>query len=305
MSLAMRMSARILKTVNRGTLRTMTDGPAYLASRRPDRTAALPPRSLRRHGTIECRRVRNSRVCTFTPSGARPDTAVLYVPGGAYVNPMVTPQWWIVRRIALQNGVSVTVADYPRAPEHNSDETVPVLDAAWEEVCGIPGVTHAFVAGDSAGGHAAITLALRHRHEEPLRPRGVLLISPWLDLGLRSPSAREREPRDPMLRVNGARECGRVWAQPHGTDYAPFSPLTADLHGVPPVLLAIGENDILYSDAVHFAHLLRQSAVDIELITEADGFHVYPGAVWTPESRRAFRAMQMFFSRHTPARPFG
>lgn len=80
------------------------------------------------------------------------------------------------------------------------------------------------------------------------------------------------------------------------------SVLRAPRHGpcrLPPTLLLQGRRGIFYSDTLRFASELRGAGVDVTLLDEPDAFHVYPGAIVTPESRRAFGAIRALTTRVT------
>ncbi len=70
------------------------------------------------------------------------------------------------------------------------------------------------------------------------------------------------------------------------------NPLYADLTGFPPVLIHVGGDEALVSDAETFALNAEAAGVDVTLVVEAEMLHVYPfGAGRMPEADEAIARM--------------
>jgi acetyl esterase/lipase len=66
------------------------------------------------------------------------------------------------------------------------------------------------------------------------------------------------------------------------------SPLFADLHGLPPLLIQVGSAEVLLSDATRFAERARQAGVEVTLEVWPDMPHVWQlAASVLPEARHA------------------
>jgi acetyl esterase/lipase len=118
------------------------------------------------------------------------------------------------------------------------------------------------LAGDSAGGWLALTAALRLRDAgEPL-PAVLGLVSPWLDLrGASWPPGRI----DPMLRPDWLRRCAADFAPGADLGSPALAPLTAELAGLPPMVVHVGSEEILLEDSVALAKQARAAGVPVEL----------------------------------------
>lgn len=80
------------------------------------------------------------------------------------------------------------------------------------------------------------------------------------------------------------------------------SPLYADLHGLPPLLILVGSNETLLDDSTRVADKARAAGVDVELEIWDDMIHIWPFfAAILPEGQQAIERMGTFAraaSRH-------
>jgi acetyl esterase/lipase len=93
------------------------------------------------------------------------------------------------------------------------------------------------IAGDSAGGHLAVDLAL---HQDVVHPAGMVLLSPLFDMTFGLAHAREALRRDPVVRVRDAQRMVGLYCA--GTDLA-HPRLTLDVirgRRLPPTLIHTG-----------------------------------------------------------------
>ncbi|NQC59313.1 alpha/beta hydrolase fold domain-containing protein, partial [Pseudomonas aeruginosa] len=104
----------------------------------------------------------------------------------------------ITTHLARRCAAEVCAVDYRRAPEHPfpaaRDDALAVYLALLEAG---HSPRRLLLAGDSAGGHLALSLALELKARGLPLPAGLLLFSPWTDLGcqrLHTPAAG-----DPLL----------------------------------------------------------------------------------------------------------
>lgn len=287
MSLLMTLTRAALWASAWRSRRDGADGDRAMASIDPRRAPAPAPASVRRAAVVTTRRVAGAAVTRVEPHRRTAGLELLYLPGGGYTQPLVAGHWWIVRGLVRRTGAAVTVAHYPLAPEHVVDDALPFLDAVHGELRAAASTRRLVVAGDSAGGGLSLALILRLRSRGVPAPDALLLISPWVDVRLTTPDAWTRQRLDPTLRVPGLRARGVAWAGDRSLDDPVVSPLTGDLEGLPPLTVAVGDRDVFHADVLALARRARAAGTDVELVEAPGGFHVYPGAFWTPEARTA------------------
>lgn len=74
-----------------------------------------------------------------------------------------------------------------------------------------------------------------------------------------------------------------------------ISPIYADLHGLPPLLIQVGEREILLSDSLRLVDRAREAGVDIKLEVWEGMWHVWHLFAWyVPEGQRAIEKIGAF-----------
>ena len=75
------------------------------------------------------------------------------------------------------------------------------------------------------------------------------------------------------------------------------SAIFADVHGFPPMLIQVGENEILYDDATRIRDAATTAGVDVAFESWRHGIHVWPVFISAglPESAAAIERLATFF----------
>ena len=110
----------------------------------------------------------------------------------------------------------------------------------------------------SGGGGLALAFALELRHQNLPQPERLILLSPWLDVGLSNPRIAEFDAIDPMLSATELRKVGRLWAGLAGGTGWQASPLQGEIKQLAAIELFTSTGDLLNPDA----HVLQQKAAD-------------------------------------------
>jgi monoterpene epsilon-lactone hydrolase len=251
-----------------------------------ERVAAPIPDRLAKIADVSHDSVNGCDVYTLTPKSGATGTEILYAPGGAYVHPIGGLHWALIQRILEQTGATITVALYGLAPEHRMPEAYAMLDKVYDGIVERAGSEHpVYLAGDSAGGGLAIGQAIRCRDAHKQRPAAVILFSPWVELTMANPAIGPLEPKDPMLRRASLADAGRQWAEDPSDPLA--SPINDSLAGLPPLWIYQGGRELFLPDVEAFARKAEAAGTEVHLLVEPKAFHVYVGALWTPESKAA------------------
>ncbi|MBI1193843.1 MAG: alpha/beta hydrolase fold domain-containing protein [Bacteroidetes bacterium] len=214
---------------------------------------------------------------------------LLFFHGGGYTGGSSTTHRAMVSRIAKACKAETFVADYRLAPRHPFPAALRDAKAvflAWMREH--PDASH-FIAGDSAGGGLTTALLYQLRDQNLPLPQGAVLLSPWMDVRMEHPDIALIQRIDPMLRSDELRHYGEQYAAGHDLDDPLISPAEGDPHGLPPILLQIGQADILYPDAERFSRKALASGVKLDLESWPDMMHVWHAASMMPEARQAVR----------------
>ncbi|WP_066039688.1 alpha/beta hydrolase fold domain-containing protein [Herbiconiux solani] len=233
------------------------------------------------------------------PAGAAsPAAEIVYLHGGAYVNPLLGAHWAIIEQLVRRMDARVTVPLYGLAPWHTVDDALPLLREVYDEVrARTDGPV--LIAGDSAGGGLALALAMELRDEGAPPPDALLLISPWVDVRLENPGIPPLEPGDRMLGAGTLRLAGDLWRGSRSADDPVVSPIADALAGLPPIRAVVGGKEIFVPDVRAFARKARAAGTDAELRIYPDGFHDFVGATFTLEARDALA----WFAAAVPTTP--
>jgi monoterpene epsilon-lactone hydrolase len=218
------------------------------------------------------------------PRRRRPAVRVVYLHGGGYVHPLTADYWRLVRSL-VRTPAEVFVPAYPLTPGAGLDDVLPRLADLQAGIHRRHPDLPVVVMGDSAGGALALALALDARDRGRPAPASVVGLCPWLDATLSDDEVHDLEPSDPMLAESGLRAAGRWWADPHEPDHPAVSPVTADLRGLPPVRLWVGDRDILRPAVDRLAARADRDGLDLEVTEEPALFHVWMTRA-VPEARR-------------------
>jgi monoterpene epsilon-lactone hydrolase len=210
------------------------------------------------------------------PEGARTDGLLLYLHGGAYVQGSVRTHRALAARLALSSQTSACIVDYRLAPEHPYpaavDDAVRAYAALQQAHPGRP----IALAGDSAGGGLAVATALRLRDEGLAAPAALALLSPWTDLTLGNPTHRSKASVDPFFPDSQALSlAARAYAGANDLKTPLISPQFADLGGLPPTLIHVGELEALLDDSRLLAAGLQGRGTPAELKIYPSMWHVW------------------------------
>lgn len=234
-----------------GIRKVMNGGPAFptpkgVAIRQED-LAGVPGEWLRPYGETD------------------PKAVLLYLHGGGYIA-CSTLTHRPATTFFAQRDFLVYAPEYRLAPEHRFpagiDDAVAVYQALRRKHPSRP----ILVAGDSAGGGLALAMMLRLREEGLPLPAAAVLFSPLTDLTGRGQSRVLNDRRCAMFHGEGLKIVNRFYL-PDSVDPAhPLaSPLLADLRGLPPLLLHVGEDETLRDDSTALAQRASEAGVDVQL----------------------------------------
>jgi epsilon-lactone hydrolase len=286
--------------VLRARARRLSARPSASVAEQRRAFASLPQLPLLQRGT-SVKRIEVKGLPALRIESSRKATRghLLYLHGGAYCMGSASSYQSFVARFARMCRLSATVLDYRLAPEHPYPACLDDCLQAYVALAAETANTPIVLAGDSAGGGAALATLLRIRDFGLPRPQCAVLLSPWVDLTGSSASFSDRADRDPTLLPRDLLNFASAYAGDVPTTNPELSPLFAPLQDLPPLLVQVGTEEILFDDSARLSELVWASGGNLELEVAQGMWHVFQKATpILPEARAAIASASSFIDRH-------
>jgi monoterpene epsilon-lactone hydrolase len=200
-------------------------------------------------------------------------TTILYLHGGGYVMGSAFGYRPLPGALASAAGAGALVPEYRLAPEHPFPAALDDALRAYQwmlERGTSPG--HVTLAGDSSGGGLVMALLVALKQRDLPLPGGAVLMCPWVDLSC--DLVVTDDPQAEVLARIG-RRCAEVYLAGQPIDDPLVNPLTADLTGLPPLLVQAATGDYQRQDAHALTDRARRHGVDARLELYPADTHVF------------------------------
>ncbi|MBA3874444.1 MAG: alpha/beta hydrolase [Anaerolineae bacterium] len=210
---------------------------------------------------------------------------ILYVHGGGFVLPQTHFHRAMLAQLTTEIQGHTFMVDYRLAPEHpfpaGLDDCLAAYQYLLDEGISPQRIT---VMGDSAGGNLTLGLliALRDRHL-PM-PRQAISISAPTDFTDENPA---HNVIDDLLHPRAIARFAVSYVVGQDVRNPLISPLFADLHGLPPLIMYAGGNEALSTDSVRFAEAAEAAGVDVTLRVYPRMWHVWQLQPELPQARQS------------------
>lgn len=212
----------------------------------------------------------------LVPLNADRDRVIVYLHGGGYALGSLDSHGGLAAEIGRAAASCVLQVDYRLAPEHT-------FPAPIEDACRVYRGLLAqgyqadklSLAGDSAGGGLVIATLLALRQEHESMPGAAVCLSPWVDLEFTGASIQACRDVDPILKLEVLSSLANAYLAGQDPHVPGASPLQGDLRGLPPLLIQVGENELLLSDAERLAEKARTAKLDLVFEKWPEMIHVW------------------------------
>jgi acetyl esterase/lipase len=221
-------------------------------------------------------------------------SAILYIHGSGYVVCSPKTHRGLIAKLTREADLPAYAVRYRLAPEHPFpaafDDTVEaykhLLDRGYERIV---------VAGDSAGGHLAISLVAALTEAQLPTPAGLVLFSPLVDPSFETAAAHAREARDPMFTAAVAKRMLKLYTADSDPSDARLAVISGEPQEMPPVLLHAGAREMMAADARALDAWLRKHGLDVRTTIWPGQVHVFQLLYdVVPEGRQALREAGAF-----------
>ena len=227
----------------------------------------------------------------LTPKDRMEGKLLLYLHGGAYVVGGCDMYRQMVSHIARASRIQALLPEYRLSPEHKYpaaiDDAVGIYRTLLQQ--GIKPESIVF-AGDSAGGGLVVATLLVLRDAGDPLPAAAVLLSPFLDVSGSGESMQSCAMQDPWFHAEDISTIADYYCAAEQRREPLVSPVFADVGGLPPLYIQVGEDEILLSDSERIAQKIEVAGGEVELEVWPELWHVFQMFIGKmPESGRAIR----------------
>ena len=239
----------------------------------------------------------------ITPPAVSGDITVYWLHGGGYYMGSVNTHASMITQIAAACDARAFAVDYRLAPENpfpaGLDDAV--AGYRWLLERGVD-PARLVIGGDSAGGGLTLAVLQRLREDGDPLPAATVLLSPWTDLEGTGESIKTRREADPMIDPTTVPEMARSYHRDEDVRDPLVSPLHADFTGLPPMLIQVGDAEVLLDDSTRVYERADAAGVDVTLEVNDEMIHVFQiFAPLLPEAVAAIERIGEFAKSHAGA----
>jgi epsilon-lactone hydrolase len=211
------------------------------------------------------------------PKDSTTAPVIVSVHGGGYIGGSMYTHRKLYAHLAKAVGARALVVDYRLTPAFRHPAQVEDVTRVYRWLLdqGESAERIAFV-GDSAGGSLVLGAQLRARAEGLPLPVASMLISPWVDLELTGDSWDINRDKDPFFHREAIQPLVTLFLGEDGDPRDPSaSPLYADLTGLGPIYIQVGDHEGPRDDSPQLAAVARKAGVEVRLDTFPEMQHTF------------------------------
>ncbi len=212
----------------------------------------------------------------FNLDNRRSEQVILYFHGGGYGIGSPRSHRDLCAYLALYANTSVASIAYRLAPEHPYpaaiDDGMAAYKALMDSGFSPDKIT---LAGDSAGGGLALTLALKIKAQNLPQPACLFLISPWINKSREAVSHVTQFEVDPVINESWSLQMAGNYLQNSAQITAEACLVDKDLSGIAPMLIHVGTDEVLLDDSLLLKQKAIKAGVHVTLITFKELWHVF------------------------------
>lgn len=235
-------------------------------------------------------------------SGANPDKRIAFFHGGGFVAGNITSRRPFASWLSKATGCSILLVDYRLAPEHPFPAAVDDAISSYRWMCrngpnGEKLATKTFIGGDSAGGCLALSILLGLKGINGNYPNAVFTLSAFLDMAVTGKSMSALADLDIIFKRSHIERFAELYLAGQDPTEPLASPLYGDLSGLPPILMQVGDAELLLDDSIRFAEKAKKARVNVTLEVYPEMFHIWQmfGPIF-PEAQQAIDGIGKFIA---------
>jgi monoterpene epsilon-lactone hydrolase len=231
----------------------------------------------------------------FIPKSEVSQRIIVHLHGGVFVVGSIKSHESMITHFSAQLQTRILFVEYALAPEnpypHGLNDVLDVYERLFSD---FPNYKLIFM-GDSAGAALTVSAIGRMLDQNIQLPKGVVMISPWINLTCNNASLEENRAIDPILSREYLSASARLY-----TGDVPFeisSPEYIEFNQFPPVLIMVGTNEVLLDDSKNFYNSVKGKQPNSILGIYENQVHVWPLAnVHSGASQKALIEIEAFLN---------
>ena len=249
-----------------------------------------------KHVEIPATQIGNVTGDWLIPYQQQSDGIIIHLHGGAFAVGNALSHRAIGSHLAEYSGSRVLMLNYRLCPEHQFPDA---LDDVVETTLALRKNNPAqkiALSGDSAGGNLALTAALYLQEHQHQLPNAIGLMCPWTDLTMSNATHQTKAKVDPYF-PNSDRLIASAKTYAGSTEIVNplISPQFAQYSDFPPVMIHVGEYEVLLDDASKLHQQLKQGSCESHLEVFPAMWHVWQHFVGLlPEATQSVEKMAQF-----------
>ncbi len=230
----------------------------------------------------------------------RTDLTIIYVHGGGFTLGSSRAYRQHLVRLARLCRAKVVSVEYSLAPEYPYPHAVNQIYRVWHALSKHKNFNplRTVFMGDSAGANLVLATVLRLKSENLQLPACLVLLSPGLDATFTGESYIINKEKDVILSLDTIEFYMKAYVQKYDKKNPLISPVFADLHGLPPILIHVGSDELMLSTSQILHEKALKSGVDSHLFVGKEmwhNWHLFAGFV--PEAKHAMKDVKEFITR--------
>ncbi|MEL7671580.1 alpha/beta hydrolase [Methanobacterium sp.] len=206
---------------------------------------------------------------------AQNDRVILFFHGGSFTTGSTKDHLDLCGKLSRASGFCVFSIDYRLAPEHKFPDAVEdcLMSYLWLLKNGIE-ASQIIIAGISAGGTLALSTLLSLRDSGVELPRAAVCMSPLVDMLFEGHSMVTNKGKD-WITQERLEKSRKIYLKGNSLTQPLASPIYADLHGLPPLMIQVGSHELLLDDIIKFYEKAVDSNVEVTFELWKDMFHSF------------------------------
>lgn len=226
---------------------------------------------------------------------------VMYIHGGGFVFGSSNSHKSIILDLCKSTGLPVISVDYRLCPEYKFP--APLIDLLMgynfilDKKLGL-GLSSdkIFISGDSAGGNLSLSLAYYLRDYSLPQPKGLMLMSPWLDLTQSNSTWKLHSKFDYLQNhTDRSKSIAQHYLPTQDLICNPYvSPCFGKVEDLPPILIQYGRLEVLYGEITEFSRKFKGKNTKLVLECYSGMVHVFQFFNWTSQAKKAFKNISKF-----------